>query len=620
MQRSGPANLNRRHPIAGYDLAVSSPATRPAICLNMIVRNEARVVADVLDVVAPYISSWVIVDTGSDDGTQELISNHMARLGIPGELHQRPWRNFGENRTEALTLAQGHSDYIWVMDADDTVLGAPDFSRLDADIYWLRCVDSTADVFWRPLLFRDGARVRWVGVTHEYAAWDDYYVEVKLDGDYYVQYRNIGARNQSGQKHTNDRDLLLAEVERNPQDARSVFYLAQTFFCLGDFDNARKWYARRVELGGWEEEVYYSLWRIAVSMAQVNTPWPDVQDAYLRAWEYRPTRAEPLYEIARQYRSDQRYQLGYLFAQRAAAIPFPEQDTLFVCKDIYAWHACDEQAVCASWIDKQAEAFTLCRRLLARPDIPDGDRERITRNRDLCTPTMLDAALAYPDTALIRSLHRHREYDAEVVVSVIAGPDRVSTEQTLNSFLRCCTDVSRVGRFLVVDAGLSPNDRALLRQRYGFLEFAEPGTPDRPNNYLGHIRAQIDRPFWLHLSQGWQFFAPEDLITRLTAVLKAEAQVFQVGINFADATQLIGTCATERAVRRTPDSGRYVVTEKDAAYGPAMFDTARLDQAGGVDDTDSDPIAALGRRAAAAGLLTASLDEVLCIAADRSSS
>jgi glycosyltransferase involved in cell wall biosynthesis len=84
----------------------------PAICLNMIVRNEAHVVTGLLDSVAPYISSWVVVDTGSDDGTQELIRAHMGRLGIPGELHERSWRDFGHNRTEALALAQGHGDYI----------------------------------------------------------------------------------------------------------------------------------------------------------------------------------------------------------------------------------------------------------------------------------------------------------------------------------------------------------------------------------------------------------------------------------------------------------------------------------------------------------------------------
>src|SRR6516162_8469489 len=120
----------------------------------MIVRNEAHIVTEVLDSVAPHISSWVIVDTGSNDGTQDLSRKHMARLGIPGELHERPWRNFGHNRSEALTLAQGHGDYIWVMDADDIVLGTPDFNRLGADIYFLpyRGVDQVdedaAFVFW----------------------------------------------------------------------------------------------------------------------------------------------------------------------------------------------------------------------------------------------------------------------------------------------------------------------------------------------------------------------------------------------------------------------------------------------------------------------------------------
>jgi glycosyltransferase involved in cell wall biosynthesis len=123
-------------------------ASRPAICLNMIVKNEAHVVQETLDAVAPYISSWVIVDTGSADGTQDLIRNHMAALGIPGELQERPWLNFGHNRTEALKLAQGHGDYIWVMDADDMVVGEADFTQLDADIYFMRFAEASI-VYWR---------------------------------------------------------------------------------------------------------------------------------------------------------------------------------------------------------------------------------------------------------------------------------------------------------------------------------------------------------------------------------------------------------------------------------------------------------------------------------------
>ncbi len=576
----------------------------------MIVRNESHIIAETLDAVAPYISSWVIVDTGSEDGTQDLIRNHMAQLGIPGELHERPWRNFGHNRSEALSLAQGHGDYIWVLDADDTLTGTPDFDLLSADLYELRIKDA-CEICWRPNLFRDGLGFHYVGVVHEYVDCDDPHSVTRLEGDYYIESRRLGARSLNPQKYARDRDLLLAEVQRNPESSRSVFYLAQSFYDLGDFANARKWYARRVEMGGWDEEVYFAKWRIADSMWRLREPWPEVQDAFLRAWEFRPSRAEPLYGIAFPYRLDERHWLGYLFAKCASEIPLPEEDTLFVGEDIYTWQANDEQAVCAHWIGRHQEELTLNRRMLARSDLPDGDRRRIIENRDACAPTLIEAAASYP-AALARSLVAGPR-DAEVVVSMVAGHDLARMEQTLNSFLNCCMDVSRVGRFLVVESGLSAQDRANLLERYGFLGFchAEPG--DVTGAQLARIRDQIDGRFWLHLHEGWRFFAHESLITRLTAVFDAEPQVYQVGINLADAVRLTDARPAEQAVRRTPDAGRYVLSEA-VAYGPAMFDTARLDRAGGVRGTDRDPIAELGRRAAAAGLRTATLDEVLCLA------
>ena len=98
---------------------------------------------------------------------------------------------------------------------------------------------------------------------------------------------------------------LLAKVERNPEDARSVFFLAETYFHMEDFVNARKWYARRVEMGGCDEEAYWAMYRLAAvdgrnSVSRGQT----VEEAYLRAWEFRPTRAEALYAIAFRYRVD----------------------------------------------------------------------------------------------------------------------------------------------------------------------------------------------------------------------------------------------------------------------------------------------------------------------------
>jgi hypothetical protein len=401
----------------------------------------------------------------------------------------------------------------------------------------------------------------------------------------------------------------MTESERNREDARSVLSMAQGYFDSGDFVNARKWYAQRAEMAGAGQEVYHAKYRIAESMERLGEPWPDIQDVYLRAWAFRPTRAEPLHALACRYRNEGRYHLGHLFAQRAAQIPLPKEDTLSVQTDVYAWAAIDEQAICASWIGKHAEALSLCRRLVARPDIPDAQRQRISVNRDVSVPAMVETASAYPDALAGKLVAGPRK--AEVTVSVIAGPDHAAAEQALNSFLNCCTDVSQIGRFVVLDAGLPAYDRARLQARYGFVEFVDCDPGRGPGVQFERIREQIGGRFWLHLDHGWQFFASENFVRRLTAVLDAEPHVFQVGINFADAAKLTGTCAAEQDVRRAPDAGRYVLSNV-VTGGPAMFDTARLDRLG-VDSTDPEPIAGLERRAVAAGLQTATLDEVLCI-------
>ncbi|MDN4516336.1 glycosyltransferase [Mycolicibacterium austroafricanum] len=558
---------------------------RPAICLNMIVRNEAHIVHEVLDSVAPYIDSWVIVDTGSDDGTQDKIRDHMTALGIPGELHERPWRNFGHNRSEALELARGHGDYIWVMDADDLLVGTPDFSGLTADVYQLHYGPDVS--YWRRQLFRDGLPWRYVGVLHEYAECGGPCTDERLHGDYHIESRRLGGRSLDPEKYARDAEVLLAEVERNPDNPRSVFYLAQSYYDYGDYASAHKWYRRRTEMAGFDEEVYYALVRVADTMLRLGEPWPLVQDAFLRAWEHRPWRAEALYTIAHWYRNAQRYQLGHLFAERAARIPLPENEMLFVGAEVYAWRARDEQAVCASWIGKQDETFTICRDLLRRDDIPDEDRQRIARNRDCGVPALLEAAAVYPDT-LVHSLTRGPQ-DSDYTVTVVAGPDRAATERTLNSLLNCCSDVELVGRVVLIDIGLWPEDRAALADAYPFLEFRQ--SP--PGVRAAQIRAEIGGRYWLHLGMGWQFFARDDYLRRLTSVLDAEPDVCQVGINYGDADKLTGSVAPRSSVRRNDGMGNYVLSET-SSIGPAMFDCSRW------DGTET-------------GLRAATLDEVLCV-------
>jgi glycosyltransferase involved in cell wall biosynthesis len=94
-------------------------ARKPSICLCMIVKDEAGVIERCLRSVLGLIDRWVICDTGSTDGTQELVRSSLEE--IDGDLHQRPWVDFGHNRTEVMELARGTADYLLLLDADMTV-------------------------------------------------------------------------------------------------------------------------------------------------------------------------------------------------------------------------------------------------------------------------------------------------------------------------------------------------------------------------------------------------------------------------------------------------------------------------------------------------------------------
>ena len=77
------------------------------LCLTMMVKNEAHIIKRCLESVVDIIDYWVICDTGSTDGTQEIIQNYFDKQNISGELFQHTWGNYGHNRTLTLECAKG---------------------------------------------------------------------------------------------------------------------------------------------------------------------------------------------------------------------------------------------------------------------------------------------------------------------------------------------------------------------------------------------------------------------------------------------------------------------------------------------------------------------------------
>src|SRR5262245_60259757 len=104
------------------------PSAPTTLCLTMILKDEAHIVCEGLASVLPYISDYLIVDTGSTDDTIGVVNRFFDARGIRGLILEQTWRDFGHNRSEALELARSHSssEYLWMMDADDLLVGEPE--------------------------------------------------------------------------------------------------------------------------------------------------------------------------------------------------------------------------------------------------------------------------------------------------------------------------------------------------------------------------------------------------------------------------------------------------------------------------------------------------------------
>jgi glycosyltransferase involved in cell wall biosynthesis len=351
-----------------------------SICLCMIVRDESAVIERLVDSVRGLIDTWVICDTGSTDGTQDLIRSALA--DTPGTLVETEWVDFGHNRTELMRLAEGKADYLLLLDADMVVVREGDFPEtLTADSYYLRWPGDME--YWQKLLVSGRRRWSYFGATHEFIALDEgpepTEVSDRLDAIVIKHHADGGTR---AEKFERDTQLLQQDLARDANNARAMFYLAQTYRDTGQPQPAIYHYERRAIMGGWDEEVFYSLYQSGVLRAE-SGDWPAALATLIKAFEFRPARIEPLYELASRLRLRGEYESAFLFASRGLDRPLPP-DVLFLHPWIYRWGMLFEYSVSAYWVGQTANALKACKRLLTIPDLPEVYREQTKANRRFC--------------------------------------------------------------------------------------------------------------------------------------------------------------------------------------------------------------------------------------------
>ncbi|SHS12472.1 glycosyl transferase family protein [Mycobacteroides abscessus subsp. abscessus] len=361
--------------------------TEIRICLCMIVKNESKIIERCLESAKSIIDYVSICDTGSTDQTPELIQSWCEKSGIPGTVHFEQFKNFGYNRSLAVSLAKKtypEANYLLLLDADMILQVDSLFDKNSLCYDQYLTPQHTGQLkFWLTRLIKTSLPWKSVGVTHEY--WD--VDRSNLEGSYLDTRGRLdsliiddqGDGGSRSDKFERDKKLLLEGVMDPSTPSylipRYMFYLAQTYMCLGEYEESINWYKNRVAVGGWVEEIFYSLLQIGIcyeDLANQNSSENEQKKEsslqleeeqnlalaihyFQKAWEYRPSRAEPLYHLARIHRSKGNYNLGMLYARQGQNIPFPSEDILFVDFHVYDYLFDYELSICSYYVENEYE-------------------------------------------------------------------------------------------------------------------------------------------------------------------------------------------------------------------------------------------------------------------------
>lgn len=333
----------------------------PTICLNMIVKNESEIITRLLTTVLPIIDTYCICDTGSTDMTKEIIKEFFDMRCIDGKIIEEPFKNFGHNRTVALNAAKDMADYLLFLDADMKLIIDPEFdkSKLTADVYTFAQGSNTFNYF-NVRLIKTSLNFRCIGSTHEYYDITGSRKEEQLRT---IKINDIGDGGCKEDKFIRDIRLLEEDLKENPKNERTYFYLANSYKNAGNLEKAIENYKKRIAIGGWIEENWYS--RLELGKCYMKTgEEAEAIKTWLEAYGYHPKRAENVYEIVKHYRIKGQQQLSYIFYKLAKEIPYPSDNVLFIHKDVYNYLLDYEFSIIAYYIDKNVDMRPIFMKLM----------------------------------------------------------------------------------------------------------------------------------------------------------------------------------------------------------------------------------------------------------------
>lgn len=336
-----------------------------SICLNMIVKNEEENIIDTLLNLVSHIkfAYWVISDTGSTDKTIELIQTFFKTRGIPGELHEDVWEDFGTNRTKALEYAYNKTDYLFIFDADDKIEGDFRIPTLTCDKYM--CSFGPHIKYVRPLLVTNRKKWTFIGVLHEYIDCTEPHTTSTIDGNYHIISGRTGHRNKNKNKYLDDANILVKAFETEKNDSlagRYAFYCAQSFRDANMKEESIEWYKKVLSLNNWAQEKYFSCIQIGILTSNKD----EAIFYFLKTLHYDSERIEGVVFAMEHYHKTGNHLLVNLLYNKFKNYGDVNDSTkLFLYKDVYLHFDMDYyNSLSSCFTDDKISGYESCKKII----------------------------------------------------------------------------------------------------------------------------------------------------------------------------------------------------------------------------------------------------------------
>lgn len=356
----------------------------PKLILNTIVKDEAHCILGMLEAAAQISDAIVIADTGSTDGTQQIIKDFGQKHGIPTYVFERPFddfeksRNFGMQKARDVVNELGWNPndcWTWWCDADEKIIVDPKFNKnqFNKDLFMINTYIG-AMKYTRNTFARVSKPFRFYGPVHEFIVCDEENITSGLAEGVHVDVKMIGKSWQGdiSKKYLDHAHKLEAYIAADRKDPRWIFYTAQSYHDSASMRDNReeneerlrrsiKYYKERVKrTDGYPEEIYYSQYRIGTIMRVIEEPWHLTHMELLKAYSMDPMRGESIKTIIDYYLQIGDWNMAYLYTKFAKVNfhgknPYPTR-LLFVDEAIYIWKFAETHAAACYYTGRMQEA------------------------------------------------------------------------------------------------------------------------------------------------------------------------------------------------------------------------------------------------------------------------